>query len=133
MDILRKRFLGIEVVKAFNHEEKVIEEFEEVNQKLREVGLKAQIWSGFLMPIMNVINNFGFAVVAVMGGILAVKGMITIGAIASFITYSRQFVRPLNDLAKFSTCCSPVLLVRSEFLKLSMSKRSQMICRMQLR
>ena len=90
---------GIEVVKAFNHEEKAISEFEDVNQKLREVGLKAQIWSGFLMPIMNVINNLGFAIVAVTGGFLAVKGMITVGAIASFITYSRQFVRPLNDLA----------------------------------
>jgi ATP-binding cassette, subfamily B, multidrug efflux pump len=90
---------GIEVVKAFNHEEKVISEFEEVNQNLREVGLKAQIWSGFLMPIMNVINNLGFAIVAVVGGLLAIKGMVTVGAIASFITYSRQFVRPLNDLA----------------------------------
>jgi ATP-binding cassette, subfamily B, multidrug efflux pump len=91
---------GIEVVKAFNHEDKVIAEFEEVNEKLREVGLKAQIWSGFLMPIINVINNLGFAIVAVVGGVLAVKGMLTVGAIASFITYSRQFVRPLNDLAQ---------------------------------
>ena len=90
---------GLEVVKAFNHEEKVIEEFDIVNTRLREVGLKAQIWSGFLMPIMNVINNFGFTIVAVVGGILAVKSLITVGAIASFITYSRQFVRPLNDLA----------------------------------
>jgi ATP-binding cassette, subfamily B, multidrug efflux pump len=90
---------GIEVVKAFNHEDKVIAEFEEVNTRLREVGLKAQIWSGFLMPIMNVINNLGFAIVAVIGGILAVKSIITVGAIASFITYSRQFVRPINDLA----------------------------------
>lgn len=90
---------GIEIVKAFNHEDKVISEFDEVNTTLREVGLKAQIWSGFLMPIMNVINNLGFAIVAMVGGILAVKGHITIGAIASFITYSRQFVRPLNDLA----------------------------------
>ncbi|MEH7436134.1 ABC transporter ATP-binding protein [Neobacillus drentensis] len=90
---------GIEVVKAFNHEEKVIEEFDVVNEKLRAVGLKAQIWSGFLMPIMNVINNLVFAIVAVIGGVLAVKSLITVGAIASFITYSRQFVRPLNDLA----------------------------------
>nr|WP_263324062.1 ABC transporter ATP-binding protein [Neobacillus sp. Marseille-Q6967] len=91
---------GLEVVKAFNHEEKVIHEFEDVNEKLREVGLKAQIWAGFLMPIMNVINNLGFAIVAVVGGMLAVKDIITVGAIASFITYSRQFVRPLNDLAQ---------------------------------
>lgn len=97
---LEETISGIEVVKAFNHEEKVIAEFEAVNEKLREVGLKAQIWSGFLMPIINVINNLGFAIVAVVGGILAVKGMMTVGAIASFITYSRQFVRPLNDLAQ---------------------------------
>lgn len=90
---------GIEIVKAFNHEDKVIEEFEAVNNNLRAVGLKAQIWSGFLMPMMNVINNLGFALVAVIGGILAVKNIITVGAIASFITYSRQFVRPINDLA----------------------------------
>ena len=90
---------GLLVVKAFKHEEKAIEEFEVVNKSLREVGLKAQIWSGFLMPIMNVINNLGFVVVAVVGGILAVKGMITVGVIASFLTYSRQFGRPLNDMA----------------------------------
>lgn len=90
---------GIQVVKAFNHEDKAIEEFEEVNTKLKQVGLKAQIWSGFLMPLMNVISNLGFAIVAIVGGLLAVKGLITIGVIASFLTYSRQFGRPLNDLA----------------------------------
>ncbi|WEG14658.1 ABC transporter ATP-binding protein [Pullulanibacillus sp. KACC 23026] len=90
---------GLQVVKAFNHEEKAIAEFEVVNKSLREVGLRAQIWSGFLMPLMNVINNFGFTMVAVVGGILAVKSMITVGVIASFLTYSRQFVQPLNNLA----------------------------------
>lgn len=90
---------GLEVVKAFNHEEKAIEKFEAVNERLRQIGTKAQIWSGFLMPIMNVINNLGFAVIAIIGGVLAVKSMITVGVIASFISYSRQFVRPLNDLA----------------------------------
>lgn len=90
---------GIQVVKAFNHEEKAIEEFGEVNKKLFDVGLKAQIWSGFLMPMLGVINNIGFAAVAVAGGILAVNGHITVGVIASFLSYSRQFVRPMNDMA----------------------------------
>lgn len=90
---------GIQVVKAFNHEEKAIVDFAAINDRLCKVGMKAQIWSGFLMPIMNVINNLGFAMVAIVGGILAVKGMITVGVIASFLSYSRQFVRPLNDLA----------------------------------
>jgi len=90
---------GIEIVKAFNYEQKTIEEFEAVNNELYAVGLKAQIWSGFLMPLLGVINNIGFAAVAIVGGILAVKGLITVGVIASFLSYSRQFVRPLNDMA----------------------------------
>ena len=90
---------GIQVVKAFNHEDKVIEEFDLINTRLYEVGLKAQIWSGFFMPLMNVINNIGFALIAIIGGIIAVENLISIGIIASFISYSRQFVRPLNDLA----------------------------------
>ncbi|WNQ14277.1 ABC transporter ATP-binding protein [Paenibacillus aurantius] len=90
---------GIAMVKAFNHEESSIREFEEVNARLYEVGLKAQIYSGFLMPILSVINNIGFAAVAIVGGVLAVKGSITVGIIASFLSYSRQFVRPLNEIA----------------------------------
>lgn len=90
---------GLHVIKAFNHEEKVIEQFKDINDELQKVGLKAQIWSGFLMPFMNIIGNIGFVIVAIVGGILAVKNMITVGIIASFLTYSRQFVRPLNDLA----------------------------------
>ncbi|AKA68011.1 ABC transporter ATP-binding protein [Clostridium scatologenes] len=100
---------GIEVVKAFNHEDKVIEQFEKTNSKLCKVGIKAQILSGFIMPLMNVINNIGFAVVAGVGGVLAVKNLITVGIIASFLSYSRQFSRPLNDLANiFNTLQSAV-------------------------
>lgn len=90
---------GFQVVKAFNHGEKSVEDFNKINSSLCEVGLKAQIWSGFLMPIMNVINNIGFAAVAGVGGVLALKNIITVGIIASFLSYSRQFARPLNDIA----------------------------------
>ena len=90
---------GIQVVKAFGRERASIERFAELNARLREVGTRAQIWSGFIMPLMNVINNVGFAAVALAGGVLAVRGIVTVGIIASFIGYSRQFARPLNDLA----------------------------------
>ena len=61
------------------------------------------------MPIMNVINNIGFAVVAGVGGALAVRNLITVGIIASFLSYSRQFSRPLNDLANiFNTLQSAI-------------------------
>lgn len=106
---IEENISGIHVVKAFNHEEKTIKEFDRINNRLCEVGLKAQIFSGFLMPIMNVINNIGFAAVAGVGGILAVENMITVGVIASFLSYSRQFVRPLNNLANvFNTLQSAV-------------------------
>ncbi|MCF6460338.1 ABC transporter ATP-binding protein [Clostridium sp. Cult3] len=100
---------GIHVVKAFNKEDKVVDEFIRQNHILREVGVKAQIWSGFIMPLMNVINNFGFGVIAILGGALAVKGKISVGIIASFIFYSRQFTRPLNELANtFNTLQSGI-------------------------
>lgn len=100
---------GIQVVKTFNHEDKVIEQFEEINSKLCKVGIKAQVWTGFIMPLMNVINNIGFAAVAGVGGTLAVRDIITIGVIASFLSYSRQFSRPLNDLANiFNTLQSAI-------------------------
>lgn len=100
---------GIPVIKAFNNEKKVIDEFIAYNDVLRDVGLKAQIWSGFIMPIMNVINNFGFGVIAIVGGTMAVKGMISVGVIASFISYSKQFTRPLNELANtFNTLQSGI-------------------------
>jgi ATP-binding cassette subfamily B multidrug efflux pump len=90
---------GIYVVKAFNHEEQVITEFDRVNDSLCNIGTKALIWSGFIMPLMNVINNLSFAVIAATGGFLAVRGTITIGVIASFLSYSRQFTRPINEMA----------------------------------
>jgi len=90
---------GIDVVKAFGREAQATGDFLELNGKLRDVGTKAQIWSGFIMPLMNVINNIGFAAVAAVGGILAVRGFVTVGIIASFLSYSRQFTRPLNELA----------------------------------
>jgi len=90
---------GLDVVKAFGREAKATGDFLELNGKLRDVGTKAQIWSGFIMPLMNVINNIGFAAVAAVGGILAVRGLVTVGVIASFLSYSRQFTRPLNELA----------------------------------
>jgi len=100
---------GILVVKAFNHEDKAIDEFNEINGRLCDVGIRAQILSGYIMPLMNVINNIGFTVVAGVGGVLAVKDMITIGVIASFLSYSRQFSRPLNDLANiFNTLQSAI-------------------------
>ena len=90
---------GQKVVKAFVRENKEIERFEATNKELKNVGIKAQIYSGIMGPLMNVLNNIGFAIVALSGGWLAVQQVITVGTIAIFINYTRQFTRPLNELA----------------------------------
>lgn len=90
---------GINIVKMFNHEEKSINQFKNINENLLNVSIKAQIYSALLMPMMNVINNISFALVSIVGGILATKDIITVGVIATFLSYSRSFTRPLNNLA----------------------------------
>ena len=97
--LIEETISGIHVVKAFNHEDMAILDFDNTNQMLCNIGIKANVLSGYLMPIMNVINNIGFASVAGFGGLLAVNNLITVGIIASFLSYSRQFSRPLNDIA----------------------------------
>jgi ATP-binding cassette subfamily B multidrug efflux pump len=90
---------GIQAVKAFGREPDSRLKFKAINADLRRAGTRAQIWTGFLMPMMNVIGNLTFAAVAVAGGLLASNGIITVGIIATFIAYARQFSRPLNDIA----------------------------------
>ncbi|QBD84164.1 ABC transporter ATP-binding protein [Clostridium tetani] len=90
---------GQDIIALFNREEYVFNKFEEKNNMLKGKTTKAEILSGAMRPIMNFINNLGFALVVAIGGILTLKGMATIGIIASFVNYSRQFSRPLNQLA----------------------------------
>lgn len=91
---------GLFVVKAFGREAKMEKEFEEKNEKLCDTAIKALVWSGYLMPLMNVINNLCFVAVSVISGLLFVKGYITeIGLITSFLLYIRRFTRPFVDTA----------------------------------
>lgn len=100
---------NINVVKAFNYEKKSVSDFKEINNRLLSISLKSQIYTSLLMPIMNVISNIGFAIICIIGGVLASKDVITIGVIASFLSYVRQFTRPLNELANlFNTLLSAV-------------------------
>lgn len=90
---------GEHIVKAFCREAQMIEQFEESNEELRKVSTRALIWSGYLMPITNVINNLSYVAISIISGILAVKGYISIGMISSFLLYVRQFSRPFVDIA----------------------------------
>lgn len=90
---------GENIVKAFCRENQMIEQFEESNEELCRVATRALIWSGYLMPLMNVINNLSYVGISIVSGILAVHGSISIGMISSFLLYVRQFSRPFVDIA----------------------------------
>jgi len=97
--LIEESISGQKMVKAFNMEEARTEQFDKINAELRKNSVKAQIWSGVLMPMMNVITNFGYVLVGIVGGVLAVNGMTSVGTITSFTVYSRQFTGPLNNIA----------------------------------
>ncbi|MBE6936054.1 MAG: ABC transporter ATP-binding protein [Ruminococcaceae bacterium] len=90
---------GIQTVRAYGREEQVIRHFDEVNETLCDVGTRAHIWSGYIMPLLNVINNFGYVLISTFGGILCLNGLLSAGIIASFVSLAKQFTRPLNEIA----------------------------------
>jgi ATP-binding cassette subfamily B multidrug efflux pump len=97
--LIEETITGQRVVKAYHREPVVITQFAAANGELRSAATRAQIFAAFVGPLMNCVNNLGLAIVAGAGGWLALQGMATVGTIASFITLSRQFGRPLNELA----------------------------------
>ena len=88
------------VVKAFNHEKETIEEFERTNRILYNSAWKSQFLSGMMHPIMMFVGNLGYACVALTGGLLAIKNVITIGDIQAFIQYVKNFTQPIQQIAQ---------------------------------
>lgn len=97
--LIEETITGQRVVKAYHREPIVIEEFDRANRELRGAATRAQIFAGFVGPMMNWVNNLGLAIVAGVGGWMVLQGGATVGTIASFINYTRQFGRPLNGFA----------------------------------
>lgn len=97
--VIEENILGLKMVKAFDKQSDIMEQFKEINERLCESSNKAQVWSGYMMPLMNVINNFVFAAVAIVGGILSISYGLTVGTVVSFLSYSKQFSQPLNSIA----------------------------------
>lgn len=97
--IIEENILGLKMVKAFDKQADVLNEFKQVNENLYATSNKAQVWSGFMMPLMNVINNLIFAIVAITGGVLSVTYGLLVGTVVSFLSYSKQFSQPLNSVA----------------------------------
>ena len=91
---------GYKTVTAYNRQRDVLREFEKTSDELTKVGIVAEILGGSMGPVMNVVNNVGFVIIAAFGGYFAVKGNISIGIISAFIVYAKQFGRPIDELAQ---------------------------------
>ncbi len=99
---VEEMYTGHKIVKAFGHESESIGEFNEINERLYNAAWKAQFVSGIIFPVMNFINNIGYVLICVVGGIMAAKKAIKLGDIQAFIQYSRQFTQPIAQTANIA-------------------------------
>ncbi|MFT4170659.1 MAG: ABC transporter ATP-binding protein [Dysgonomonas sp.] len=90
---------GQKVIKVFGHEAKVVDGFEELNQDLKSKSEKAQLYSGMMMPVMQNLNTLNYVIITIVGALLAIYRGFDVGGLAAFLQYSRQFGRPINELA----------------------------------
>ena len=97
---IEETYSGHNIVKVFNKEKSVVNEFSEVNDKLYESAWKSQFLSGMMMPIMIFVGNLGYVVVSILGGYLTIKNRIEVGDIQSFIQYVRTFNQPITQAAQ---------------------------------
>src|SRR6476661_252656 len=95
-------YTGHKIVKAFGRETDSMQEFDEINARLYDAGWRAQFISGIIMPLLQFVNNIGYVLVSVVGGIFVTQRMITIGDIQAFIQYSRQFAMPITQTANIA-------------------------------
>ena len=99
---VEEMYAGHNVVQAFNGEQDSVEQFEEYNNSLYDSAKKSQFLSGMMMPIMSFVGNFGYVIICILGGYLAVKKVIEVGDIQAFIQYMRNFTQPIAQLATIS-------------------------------
>ncbi|ADY55834.1 Xenobiotic-transporting ATPase [Syntrophobotulus glycolicus DSM 8271] len=94
---------GHKIVKAFSYESRALEQFEQINRRLYETGVKAQFISSLSNPSTRIVNNIAYAVIGVIGAVSAIYGHITVGDISSFLIYATIFAKPFNDMTNVLT------------------------------
>ncbi len=93
-------YAGHNIVKAFNGEERAIEKFDNINEKLYNASWKSQFLSGMMMPVMTFIGNVGYVLVSILGGWFVIQGKIKVGDILAFVQYVRSFMHPVSEIAQ---------------------------------
>ncbi len=99
---IEEAYTGHSLVKVFGRQKEVAEQFRQRNQRLYEAAFGAQFVSGLMMPIMMIVGNLNYVVIAVIGGLRVASGTMTIGDVQAFIQYSRQFTQPLTQVASMA-------------------------------
>ena len=99
---VEEMYTGHVIVKAFGRERESVSQFKAINARLYDAAWKAQFVSGIIMPMMNFINNIGYVVICVVGGIMAARKALKLGDIQAFIQYSRQFTQPIAQTANIA-------------------------------
>lgn len=97
---IEEMYTGHTVVKAYNGEAAAQQTFDQMNDKLRESGFRAQTLAGMMMPVMTFVGNLGYVAVCVVGGAMALNDMISFGVIVAFMMYVRYFTQPLSQIAQ---------------------------------
>ena len=96
---IEEMITGYKTVVAYGKEKDAVENFSTLSASLKKIGIKAQVVGGLMGPLMNVIGNLGYLIVAAAGGWLALEDIITVGTIQTFLLYTKQFNRPINEIA----------------------------------
>lgn len=91
---------GYRTVVAYNHQDVTAEDFCVTSDSLTKAGIRTDVFSGVMGPVMNCIGNIGFVIIAAFGGYFAINGLISVGVISAFIVYAKQFSRPINEIAQ---------------------------------
>jgi ATP-binding cassette subfamily B protein len=99
---VEEMYTGHKIIKAFGREAQSVSTFRQINGTLYDAGWKAQFISGILMPMIGFVNNIGYMLVCVVGGIFVTRGMMVIGDVQAFIQYSRQFGQPIMQVANIA-------------------------------
>lgn len=97
---VEETYAGHTVIQAYNKEKDMVQQFQETNDTLYHSAWKSQFLSGLMQPIMMFVGNLGYAAVALSGGLLAIRGTITIGDIQAFIQYVKNFTQPMQQIAQ---------------------------------
>ncbi len=117
---IEEAITGADVTTLYGKEKETVQNFNKINEQLRVSATKADTFSAFIFPSMNFINNLGMGLVIGTGSVMVLNGMTTVGVIAAFINYSRQFSRPLSQFATLMNTIQAAVAGGERVLKLWM-------------